>query len=66
MNPTLYPRQRRTRPGNVFYCIYQGVRLSCLDSEHVHQCSGTVLSICQLLRSDRKKAQQEKNTTRSF
>lgn len=39
MNPTLYPRQRRTRPGNVFYCNYQGVRLSCLDSEHFHQCS---------------------------
>lgn len=39
MNPTLYPRQRRTRPGNVFYCSYQGVRLSCLDSEHFHQCS---------------------------
>ena len=34
MNPALYPRQRRIRPGNLFYCSYQGVRLSCLDSEH--------------------------------
>ena len=44
MNPTLYPRQRRTRPGNLFYCNYQGVRLSCLDSEHVHQSSRSLRS----------------------
>ena len=45
MNPTLYPRQRRARPGNVFYCNYQGLRLSCLDSEHFHQCSQYLLFV---------------------
>ena len=45
MNPILYPRQRRTRPGNVFYCSYQGLRLSCLDSEQFHWCSQYLLFV---------------------